>query len=135
MRFPRDFAALCLRVLATWIERPDRDVPRFAATALPPPVENAVDLPTTTPPELTARPVVVFQVWRVNERSRWTLDRRGASRDPGRALARALLWEALGVGACVVPSDCDPNDAATVPHGFDPWAQVGRSFVVGGVVS
>lgn len=67
-----------------------------------------------------------FNVWTATLDG-WSLDRKGASRDPGAALARACLWDALGVGACVVPAGSDPNDAATLPPGLtEPWQQVGR---------
>lgn len=68
-----------------------------------------------------------WNVWRIDVSGRWSLDARGASRDGGKALARACLWDALGVGACVVPAGSDPNAPDTLPPDVvAPWHQVGR---------
>lgn len=73
---------------------------------------------TTNPPH--------WHVWTVTP-SGWVFDRQGSSRNPHRALARACLWDALGVGACVMPAGSDPNDPGTIPPDVvQPWHQVGR---------
>lgn len=76
-------------------------------------------------------PARCFNVWTVM-RDGWTLDRKGSSRNPSQALARACLWDALGVGACVMPAGSDPNAPTTIPPDVaQPWHQVGRYVAVG----
>lgn len=73
-----------------------------------------------------------WNVWRADATGRWALDARGASRDAGKALARACLWDALGVGACVMPAGSDPNAPTTIPPDVvAPWHQVGRYVAAG----
>ena len=66
-------------------------------------------------------------VWCVDSTGRWAFDAKGATLNPKRAQARACLWDALGVAACVLPAGSDPNAPETIPPDVvQPWHQVGR---------
>lgn len=70
---------------------------------------------------------VKWFVWCVGPSGRWVFDAKGATLNPRKAQARACLWDALGVAACVLPSGSDPNDPETIPpDSVRPWDQVGR---------
>ena len=88
--------------------------------------ENAASFAPSKGGQVNAEPQRWF-VWCVDSSGRWVFDARGATLNPKRAQARACLWDALGVAACVLPAGSDPNAPETIPpDAVAPWDQVGR---------